>query len=310
MKKLQYIICLLAVIFLIVSCTQETYEFGDLTAPSEVTVVADVVGKTIANPNGDGTGVVNFTITGKNVLATKVDFDADDAVDLVDAPNGKITKKYTTNGIKTYQITIATYGAGGAATTITKEVTVKVSFAPAASIVTALTGDTNKTWVVDKSVSAHFGVGPADNPAPIWWTANVDEKVATANCFYTTTFKFTKLGAFSYTLQVTNPDGAFTKTGAFTSLPGIPASGDEGCYPYGGGTSAFSFAGATSGFAAATPSTQTSIVLSGVDTYIGVASVQKEYEILSISPTAMYLRVLGYGPESGNAWYLKLKPAQ
>jgi hypothetical protein len=164
--------------------------------------------------------------------------------------------------------------------------------------------------VVDKSVPAHFGVGPADNPAPIWWSANVNEKVATANCFYTTTFKFTKLGAFNYTLQVTNPDGAFTKTGAFTSLPGIPASGDEGCYSYGGGTSAFSFASASSGFAASTPSTQTSIVLAGVDTYIGVASVQKEYEILSITPTAMHLRVLGYGPESGNAWYLKLVPAQ
>jgi hypothetical protein len=298
MKNIFKIASLLVVFVFTSSCTQETYEFGALTSPSEVTVVADVVGKTTANPNGDGTGVVNFTITGKNVLAAKVDFDADDAVDLVDAPNGKITKKYSTNGTKTYQITIVTYGAGGAATTVTKEVTVKVSFAPAASIVTALTGDANKTWVVDKSVSAHFGVGPADNPAPIWWTANVDEKVATANCFYTTT------------LQVTNPDGAFTKTGAFTSLPGIPASGDEGCYAYGGGTSSFSFAGATSGFAASTPSTQTSIVLSGVDTYIGVASVQKEYEILSISPTAMYLRVLGYGPESGNAWYLKLKPAQ
>jgi hypothetical protein len=303
MKNIYKIIVLLAVVWFTGSCTQETYEFGALTSPSEVTVVADVVGKTTANPNGDGTGVVNFTITGKNILATKVDFDADDAVDLVDAPNGKITKKYSTNGTKKYQITIVTYGAGGAATTVTKEVTVKVSFAPAASIVTALTGDTN-------SVSAHFGVGPADNPSPIWWTANVNEKVATANCFYTTTFKFSKLGAFNYTLQVTNPDGAFTKTGAFTSLPGIPASGDEGCYAYGGGTSSFSFAGATSGFAASTPSTQTSIVLSGVDTYIGVASVQKEYEILSISPTAMYLRVLGYGPESGNAWYLKLKPAQ
>lgn len=310
MKKLQYIGCLLTVIFLTVSCTQENYEFGALTSPSEVTVVADVVGKTTANPNGDGTGVVNFTITGKNVLAAKVDFDADDAVDLVDAPNGKITKKYSTNGTKTYQITIVTYGAGGAATTVTKEVTVKVSFAPAASIVTALTGDANKTWVVDKSVPGHFGVGPADNPAPIWWTANVNEKVATANCFYTTTFKFSKLGAFSYTLQVTNPDGAFTKTGALTSLPGIPASGDEGCYAYGGATAAFSFAGATSGIAASAPSTKTSIVLSGVSTYIGVASVQKEYEILSISPTAMYLRVLGYGAESGNAWYLKLVPAQ
>ena len=309
MKNIKYFMMVLIAIGF-TSCEQDTYEFGTLTSPSELTVAADVVGKTTANPNGDGTGVVNFTITGKNILATKVDFDADDAVDLVDAPNGKITKKYSTNGTKTYQITIVAYGAGGVATTITKEVTVKVSFAPAASIVTALTGDSNKTWVVDKSVPSHFGVGPADNPAPIWWTAAVNEKVATANCFYTTTFKFTKLGAFNYTLQVTNPDGAFTKTGAFTSLPGIPASGDEGCYAYGGGTSAFSFASASSGFAASTPSTQTSIVLSGVDTYIGVASVQKEYEILSITPTAMHLRVLGYGPESGNAWYLKLVPAQ
>ena len=309
MKNIKYVLIVLMAIGF-TNCEPETYEFGALTSPSEITVVADVVGKTTANPNGDGTGVVNFTITGKNMLAAKVDFDADDAVDLVDAPNGKITKKYATNGTKTYQITIVVYGAGGVATTITKEVTVKVSFAPAPSIVTALTADSNKTWVVDKSIPAHFGVGPADNPAPIWWSANVNEKVATANCFYTTTFKFTKLGAFNYTLQVTNPDGAFTKTGAFTNLPGIPASGDEGCYAYGGGTSAFSFASASSGFAASTPSTQTSIILSGVNTYIGVGSVQKEYEILSITPTAMHLRVLGYGPESGNAWYLKLVPVQ
>ena len=140
MKNIKYFMMVLIAIGF-TSCEQDTYEFGTLTSPSELTVAADVVGKTTANPNGDGTGVVNFTITGKNILATKVDFDADDAVDLVDAPNGKITKKYSTNGTKTYQITIVAYGAGGVATTITKEVTVKVSFAPAASIVTALTGD-------------------------------------------------------------------------------------------------------------------------------------------------------------------------
>ena len=33
--------------------------------------------------------------------------------------------------------------------------------------------------------------------------------------------------------------------------------------------------------------------------------IKKEYEILSISATAMYLRV--QGTETGNAWYLKLK---
>ena len=114
-------------------------------------------------------------------------------------------------------------------------------------------------------------------------------------------------------MQVTTPDGAFTKTGSLTTLPGIPGSGDEGCYNYGGGTSAFSFVPASSGApvvvtnADNSTSTQTSILLSGVDTFIGYGAVQKEYEILVITSTYMYLRV--QGTETGNAWYLKLKPA-
>ena len=106
-------------------------------------------------------------------------------------------------------------------------------------------------------------------------------------------------------MQVTNPDGAFTKTGSLTTLPGIPASGDEGCYSYNGGTSSFSFVPSSTGIAAATPSTQTSILLAGTDTYIGYGAVQKEYEILVLTETYMYLRV--QGTETGNAWYLKLK---
>jgi hypothetical protein len=47
--------------------------------------------------------------------------------------------------------------------------------------------------------------------------------------------------------------------------------------------------------------------LSGVDTFIGYGAVQKEYEILVITPTYLYVRV--QGTETGNAWYLKLKPA-
>ena len=106
-------------------------------------------------------------------------------------------------------------------------------------------------------------------------------------------------------MQVTNPDGAFTKTGSLTTLPGIPASGDEGCYSYSGGTSAFSFIPASTAIAASTPSTQTSILLAGNSTYIGYGAVQKEYEILVLTSTYMYLRV--QGTETGNAWYLKLK---
>ena len=75
-------------------------------------------------------------------------------------------------------------------------------------------------------------------------------------------------------------------------------------YNYSGGTSNFSFIPASTAVPAAN-STRTSILLAGTNTFIGYGSLQKEYEILSISATAMYLRV--QGTETGNAWYLKLK---
>jgi hypothetical protein len=278
-----------------------------LKAPSNLAVGINLAGKTTANPNGDGSGDVTFTISGDNILASKIDFNANDAVDLVQVNGGKITKKYTTLGLNTYTVTVIAYGPGGTSTTITADLTVRSNFTPDPAIVTALTNNATKTWVVDKSVAGHFGVGPwTGSVTPEWWSANVNEKVATANGFYTATFTFAKVSATSYTLQVACPDGAFTKTGALTTLPGIPASGAEGIYPYGGGTGAFSFVPSSTGITTATPSTQTSILLSGVDTFIGYGSLQKEYEIMVINANYMYLRV--QGTETGNAWYLKLKP--
>lgn len=55
------------------------------------------------------------------------------------------------------------------------------------------------------------------------------------------------------------------------------------------------------------PTTGTSIVLEGNNTYIGYGSLKKEYEIMQITPDYMYLRV--QGTETGNAWYIKLIPA-
>ncbi|MEN9980756.1 MAG: hypothetical protein RIR67_450 [Bacteroidota bacterium] len=307
MKNIKYILTFLLIALFFANCTEEKYELGELKAPSNLAVGINLAGKTTANPNGDGSGDVTFTISGDNILASKIDFNANDAVDLVQVNGGKITKKYTTLGLNTYTVTVIAYGPGGTSTTITADLTVRSNFTPDPAIVTALTNNATKTWVVDKSVAGHFGVGPwTGSVTPEWWSANVNEKVATANGFYTATFTFAKVSATSYTLQVACPDGAFTKTGALTTLPGIPASGAEGIYPYGGGTGAFSFVPSSTGITTATPSTQTSILLSGVDTFIGYGSLQKEYEIMVINANYMYLRV--QGTETGNAWYLKLKP--
>ncbi len=296
----------LLLLFSINSCTDKEYVLGDLAAPSEVMINTEIVGQDATHPNGDGSGEVKISISGKNVLSTKVDFDANDAVDLVHLPNSTVTKKYTKQGVNTYRITAVVYGKGGSATTITKEITVRSDFNVPAEIEANLTGGSSKTWVIEKNVSAHFGVGPwMGSFTPEWYAAPPNDKAGCCNCFYTAKFTFTKVAANSYTLQVASPDGAFTKTGALTTLPGIPASGDEGCYAYGGGTSSFSFISSSTATPAAS-TTKTSIVLAGNNTYIGYGAVQKEYEILSITPTSLSLRV--QGTETGNAWYLKLIP--
>ncbi|HET7899343.1 MAG TPA: hypothetical protein VFL47_16765 [Flavisolibacter sp.] len=296
-----------ALLLVIGSCKKKEYSMGDLTAPSEVAINTKLVGQDATHPNGNGSGDVEITLSGKNALSYKIDYDASDGITMAFLPSGKVTRKYTKVGLNTYRITAVAYGPGGGATTVTKEIQVQSDFTPAASIVTNLTGDGSKTWVVDKSIPAHFGVGPwsTTSVTPEWWSASVNEKVGCCNCFYTASFTFAKTSN-GYTLTVASPDGAFTKTGSLAGgLPGIPASGDEGCYTYSGGSSSFSFVPSGSGIAASAPSTKTAILLNGSNTYIGYGAVQKEYEILSITANSLYLRV--QGTETGNAWYLKLK---
>ncbi len=291
------------------SCKKKEYSMGPLTAPTEVTINTEIVGQDATHPNGDGSGDVNINLTGKNVLSYKIDYNAADGVSLEHLPNGRTTRKYTNIGVNTYRITVVAFGPGGTATTVTKDIEVRSDFTPDPTIVENLTGGSSKTWHVDKDIPAHFGVGPwaATSVTPEWWSAAPNEKVACCNCFYTSSFTFKKdAGTGLFSIETATPDGAFTKTGALAGgLPGIPGSGDEACYPYGGGSSAFSFVPAGSGVPASSPSTGTAILLGGNNTFIGYGAVLKEYEILSITPTALYLRV--QGTETGNAWYIKLK---
>jgi hypothetical protein len=298
------------------SCKKQEMHMGDLTAPSGIVINTTIVGQDANHPDGDGSGDVNIQLSGKDVLAYYIDYDASDGIspDFLNAD--QITKKYSTVGVNTYRITVVAYGKGATATTVTKDIQVKSEFTPDAQIVTDLVGNGSKTWSIDKDVAGHFGVGPwihdvngsaTDWLTPSWYSAPPNDKAGCCSCFYTATFTFAKDAASgNYSLTVASPNGAFTKTGALAGgLPGIPASGDEGCYDYAGGTSPFSFVPASTAVAASATSTGTSILLAGVNTYIGYGAVQKEYEILSITPTALKLRVRG--TETGNAWYLTLK---
>ncbi len=308
---IKYLLGIFLVFITNYGCSDKEYSMGDLTAPTNLVIDTEIVGANTTNPSGDGSGNVIITLSANNAIAYKIDYDASTPLDLTYLSTGTVTKKFTTLGTNKYLITAVAYGKGGSSTTVTKEITVRSDFTVDSDIVSNLTGGASKTWVVDKSVAGHMGVGPwsSTSVTPEWWSAAVNEKASCCSCFYTSTFTFSLNHATnSYSLDVVCPDGAFTKTGSLTTLPGIPDSGDEGCYSYTGGTSTFSFIPASSGIDASTPSTQTSIFLSGNSTFIGYGALQKEYEILELTSSYMYLRV--QGTETGNAWYLKLKPVQ
>ena len=308
--KINYgISSIFVLLLLLAGCSKEDYSFGDLEAPSNVVINTEIVGQSEDNPHGDGSGLVNISVDADNAIAYKIDFGSSPGINLVPF-NGEITRQFTKTGANDYRLTVVVYGAGGAATTVVKDITVESVFNADPELVGKLVGEGSKTWIVDKSVPGHLGVGPWDDAStwPEWYSAGVNEKVGSADCFYTSTFTFSQTGS-NFTLTVDAPEGAFTKTGALSNnLPGIPAGGDEGCYTeYTGGSSSFSFIPSSTGIPASTPSTKTSIELAGFDTYIGYGAVQKEYEILVITEDYLYLRVRG--TETGNAWYLKLTPA-
>ncbi|MFZ2432663.1 MAG: PKD domain-containing protein [Lutibacter sp.] len=307
-NKIKLISLFLAVLLIgFVACTDDSYSLGDLTSPTELVVTADVVGKTEASPNGDGSGKVTFNFSANDALAYKVDFGDGTPVKVYSSAT-TVTKTYQKIGTNTFRVNVTASGIAGISTTTIKDVDVFFAYDVDPAIITNLTNDASKSWIVDKSVAAHLGVDDWNQTRASgwWWAAGINEKEAVAPCFYTSTFTFTKVSASIFSINVATPDGAFTKTGALAGIPNIPASGDEGCYDYAGATSGFSFIPSSSAIPASFPSTRVGILLEGANTFIGYASTQKEYEILAITPTYLYLRVRG--TETGNAWYLKLKP--
>ena len=73
--NIKYIsVLLIAILFVVSSCSEESYSLGELTAPNNIVITSEIVGQDATHPNGDGSGEVNFSITGDNALSYKIDF--------------------------------------------------------------------------------------------------------------------------------------------------------------------------------------------------------------------------------------------
>ena len=276
------------------SCTKEKYEFGDIKTPSALTLTTAITGASTSNPTGNGTGFVLITTSANSAVTYKIDF-GDGKMRMV--PAGNINYKYTNPGTFDYTITVSAIGTGGSVSTISKKITVFVAFEIPIAIVNALTGAGSKVWITDKGAPGHFGVGPADTFAPIWYEATPNSRDA---CVYDDEITFSKDANNNISMLVDNKGQTFS-IGAAAAFYGF--TGGDNCYNLvTTGSKKLIFMDATStSTSAESLRIQFEVPGNGI---INFGTGGTTYEILSISATNMNIRNIG---ADGNAWYQKLK---
>ncbi|MBO2543677.1 family 16 glycosylhydrolase [Salegentibacter sp. BDJ18] len=289
------------------ACSNDDYDIGDITTPSNLSVTAAVVGQTEEMPNGDGSGAVSFSASADNAMTYK--FIYGDGFEEVSA-SGETTHSFNENGVNDYTVTVVASGTGGASSNMTTTVTVFSDFSDPETK-ELLTGGSSKTWYVAASQPAHLGVGPSAGEgftAPIYYAAAPFEKAGAevSSCFYTDEMTFS-LNENDNIVYNYNNNGLTFVNVAYTGDFGGDGSEDQ-CLDFSNtGDFSASLSPSTSGLPEdATTGTVINIAGGGtMSYYVGSSS----YEVLNITPTTMDVRVIP-GNDPALAWYLKFTTSQ
>jgi beta-glucanase (GH16 family) len=296
-KNLKNIAKFLMLLILVSSCQEDDKTFGDITAPSNLTLTYDIQGKDDANPYGDGTGNVKFVAASDNATSYKYFFSDGSSQNV---PGGQYTKRFAKNGVNTYTVTVVAYGSGGNSSTTSVDVTV-LSLFDDPEAVQFLTGGSTKTWYWYAAKQGHLGVGPNDASdngyIPQYYGAAPFEKSGAA-CFYKEELVFTKEGdALKYKL---NTDGGVFFNATFNGVGGSTAPDDQ-CLPFDTSATKTVTLGPSESLVPANKKRGTALSFTDggfMGYYIGTS----DYEILSITDTEMTIRaVMGGNPAL--AWY-------
>jgi hypothetical protein len=95
--------------FALISCSGDGGNSGGTnggTKPSNLVVSVAVAGTSAQNPNGDGSGMVNFNISAANATSYKIALGNGETKDITD---GTFTYTYTASGTNTYVVYVSAY---------------------------------------------------------------------------------------------------------------------------------------------------------------------------------------------------------
>ncbi|PXY39113.1 laminarinase [Flavobacterium cheongpyeongense] len=305
-KKIIIKIVSLFAILLMTGCQKDDYAFGDITAPTNIQIKAEIVGKTAAEPYGDGSGMVKLVAIGENVISYKYVFSDGTSEN---SPGGHFDKRFTKTGINKYTVIAVAYGKGGVATNTTIEVEVLSNFSDP-DAVNFLTGGTSKKWYWSASEPGHLGVGQNDGDATKnyysnYYQAGAFEKAGSpaSSCLYENVLTFS-LDGEQLKYELDNGGSTFFNA-SFASVAG-GSSPDDACLAYNtGGVKTVSLSPSESvvtknpNHATQTRGTMLNFSDGG---FMGYYIGQSSYEILSITANRMVVRAV-MGGNTGLAWY-------
>ncbi|SDG38102.1 Ig-like domain repeat protein [Psychroflexus sediminis] len=214
MKLKNYIIGLLGL--MLFACQDDDHQFGDIVAPSNLTVTAELAGADADNPNGDGSGVVTFTANADNAISYSFIHNGNQKTE----PSGSTSFIFSDLGVNTYTITAIAYGTAGVKSSTTVEVEVLATYAPPPELLQKLIGDGSKTWRIKSSQAGHFGLGPPEGSVPAeWYAAGPNEKAGVG--MYDDRYIFNEDGTFTFITNATNDDGGTDPSGTVFGRAGL-----------------------------------------------------------------------------------------
>lgn len=320
MKNLKYFISLSLSLLLLTACEEDTYEFGDITTPTNLEVTVDIVGLDADNPNGGGSGFVTFSATANNALAYQFNF-GDGSTTTISS--GVYTHRYTQVGVNSFTVIVSAVGTAGVLSSTTFDIEVYFSYEDP-EVVTSLAGDSegdSKTWVWASDIPLHIGLGPVtddygvlgggdptyDYSWPNWWNS-IEPNDPEKSCMYTNEFVFTNTANGLTFEQTVGP--AFVP-GAYADIIGV---GGDQCHDETVASTMFGLKNvsllpstskaALEGSYDEVPYRQTSFKISDggfMGWYVGDVI----YDIIAITENSLHVRCIQEG--GGFAWYAKYK---
>ncbi|NND53151.1 MAG: family 16 glycosylhydrolase [Flavobacteriaceae bacterium] len=302
------------------SCLDEDQEFGAIIVPSNLTLSFQIVGQDADNPNGDGSGLVNFTASADDAITYRYAWGDGTENDV--APSGNITHRFNLTGVNTYNVTVIASGTGGVTTSTSVTIDVFSAFddQEAKDLLSGGAGS-SKTWYLEASEPGHLGVGPSlaldlvifGTPTqfyfPSFFSAVPFEKCGDPDsdclCDDELTFSLDANGQLTYEL---NNNGQTYFNAGHQAIVGGDGAGDL-CFDFDtSGVSNVSLAPSNIDWSlipdASFLTPRGTVLNFSDDAFMGYYVSSSSYEIMEVTDSFLYVRTID-GNDPNLAWYHK-----